>query len=245
MPLAGLQEVEAMAILGGHGTEEGCKVLAGFAGCAVQILLFTVCVSSLMLKWWLEQPRRKLQIFCLDSSKQIVGAGVIHVLNLLCAMAFTARQHSAADECAWYWVNIMIDTTLGVGVCWMLLKVTERIGGYNSGYYGKEGTGIDWEGQPDYGAWLKQIGMWVVIVSMMKMMVVVAMYTFAPMWETISVACTGWITNATTRLMFVMIFTPVCMNMFQFWVTDSFLKYKQKCKLEGAAGTADSYSTVS
>jgi len=220
-----------------------CKVLSGFSGIAVQFLLFTVCLSSLLLKWWLEQPRRKLPIFFLDGSKQILGAGVIHVLNLICAMTFNAvLAHSAADECAWYWVNIMMDTTVGVGVCWMLLKATERIFGYSSGYYGKETTGIDWEGQPDYGKWLKQIGMWFVIVSMMKMMVVCVMYTFAPMWVSISVACTGWITNPTVRLVFVMILTPVCMNMFQFWVTDSFLKYKQHNKLEAAAAT---YNTVS
>jgi len=224
-----------------HGAEEGCKVLSGFSGIAVQGLLFTVCVSCLLLKWWLEQPRRKLLVFFLDGSKQILGAGVIHILNLISAKAFTA-QHSAADECAWYWVNIMMDTTVGVGICWIMLKVSERVFGYNSGYYGKEVAGIDWEGEPDYGKWLKQVGMWCVVVAKMKMTVAVAMYTFAPMWESISIACTYWITTDTKRLMFVMILTPVCMNMFQFLVTDSFLKYSQK---KGSTGAAVSYNTVS
>jgi len=253
MPLAQLNVVEqpalaklqAMSRLGVNVAtalpEHECKVLSGFTGVAVQSTLFLVCVSTLLLKWWLEQPRRKLPIFFLDSSKQIVGAGVIHALNLICAMAFTSFQKSAADECAWYWVNIMIDTTFGVGVCWMLLKSSERMFGYSSGYYGKETTGIDWEEQPDYGKWLRQILMWCGIVATMKMMVVAVMYTFAPTWESISMNCTNWITNATLRLVFVMIVTPVCMNMFQFWVTDSFLKYK---KLKSDAMTG-SYNSVS
>lgn len=207
-----------------------CQVLSGNVAFIVQVLLFGICVSSLLFKWWMEVPRRKLQIFCLDSSKQFVGAGVIHALNLVCAVAFNSMQESAADECSWYWINIMIDTTFGVGVCWFLLKATERVFGYDSGHYGKGQTGIDWEANPDFNKWFSQISAWCLIVSTMKMIVVLIMWTFAPVWIRIAVACTHWIKQPTGRLVFVMIFTPMCMNMFQFWVTDSFLKYSKNIK---------------
>lgn len=220
---------------GPHGAliaqSKGCQVLGGFAGYAVQALLFSICVGSLLFKWWIERPQRKLQVFALDSSKQLIGAGVIHMSNLICALAFTHLEPSAADECAWYWVNIMIDTTFGVGVCYALLKVTERVFGYDSGNYGKGAqTGIDWEENPDFRRWLSQIMTWCVIVGIMKSGVVALMYTFAPFWESLSVTCTHWIANETARLVFVMIITPTCMNMFQFWVTDSFLKYTKTKK---------------
>lgn len=210
-----------------------CQVLSGNVAVIVQVLLFGICVSSLLFKWWMEVPRRKLQIFCLDSSKQFVGAGVIHVLNLMCAVAFTSMKESAADECSWYWINIMIDTTFGVGVCWLLLKATERLFGYDSGHYGKGPTGIAWETNPDFTKWLSQIMAWCLIVSTMKLFVVLIMWMFAPAWIHIAVACTHWIKQPTARLVFVMIFTPMCMNMFQFWVTDSFLKYSKSTNLAG------------
>jgi hypothetical protein len=202
-------------------------VLSGFSGIVVQALLFGVSVGSLLTKWWLEKPRRRFRIFFLDSSKQFLGAGVIHCLNLVCAVTFSHLQASAADECAWYWINIMIDTTFGVGVCWMLLKATEQIFGFDSGYYGKTASsGSDWEVSPQLGPWLAQISGWCVIVAVMKLTVVALMYSFAPLWEQLSITCTHWITNLNLRLVFVMIVTPTCMNMFQFCLTDSFLKYK-------------------
>merc|ERR1719408_1238675 len=111
------------------GSPKGCQVLADTFGFIVQGLLFAVCVSSLLFKWYMETPRRLFKIFLLDSSKQIVGAGVIHCLNMLCAMLFSTFEGAMADECAWYWINIMIDTTLGCVICWGFLKLTEKIFG--------------------------------------------------------------------------------------------------------------------
>lgn len=206
-----------------------CQVLGGFFGYVVQGLLFLLCMSVLLVKWRMEVPRRTLVVFFLDSSKQLVGAGVIHILNMVCAMVFSAQEHATADECAWYWVNIMIDTTLGVLVCYWLLKATERILGYESGNYGKDArTGIDWENDPDWWTWGKQIGVWCCIVCCMKGFVVVLMWAFHSFWEWLAMVCTHWITNRRWRLIFVMIVTPTAMNAFQFWVQDTFLKYKEK-----------------
>jgi len=217
-----------------------CQVLSGVSGYAVQALLFGFCVGGLLIKWRLEEPQRKLLIFFLDSSKQFVGAGVIHALNLICAMVFTRFEASAADECAWYWINIMIDTTFGVAVCFALLKVTERVFGYDSGHYGKGAqTGIDWQANPDFNKWLSQIFVWCCIVSIMKMVVVAVMFAFATLWERVAVTCTQWITNETMRLLFVMVLTPTCMNMFQFLATDSFLKYKKKLEKDTYTSNAE------
>lgn len=198
----------------------------------VQGLLFGVCVGSLLFKWRWEKPRRSLKVFALDSSKQFVGAGAIHIMNMACAMVFSAHATTTADECAWYWINIMLDTTFGVLVCWWLLKMTERLLGYDSGNYGKKAqTGIDWKDTPDYNKWMQQILVWCVIVSIMKLIVVVLMWIFASMWDRISILSTHWIYNRQLRLIFVMVVTPTLMNIFQFWVTDSFLKYnKNKVK---------------
>jgi len=226
------EPVVAMQLHASGSSPSQCQVLSGFFGYVVQGLLFLVCCGSLLLKWYLERPRRLFRIFFLDSSKQIFGAGVIHVLNMVCAILFSKIDGAMADECAWYWLNIMIDTTFGVLVCWALLKVTEKIFGYDSGHYGGKSaqTGIDWENSPDYRKWLTQIAVWGVIVVLMKLVVVVVMYAAAASWEKLAILCTHWIANHDHRLLFVMIVTPTVMNMFQFCVTDSFLKFAKKMK---------------
>jgi len=211
------------------GSPAGCQVLGDVFGVLVQGLLAAFVGSTLLAKWYLEKPRRQFQIFCLDSSKQVFGAGAIHVMNMVCAMAFAGDKADHGDECAWYWTNIMIDTTVGVGICYGLLKLTERLFGYDTGHYGrKAATGIDWQDNPDYSNWAKQILVWGAIVGMMKLIVVIIMYLFAPFWVRLSILATHWIEDKQMRLVFVMIITPTVMNLFQFIVQDSFLKYQQK-----------------
>eukprot|EP00929_Paragymnodinium_shiwhaense_P007830 TRINITY_DN111738_c0_g1_i1.p2 TRINITY_DN111738_c0_g1~~TRINITY_DN111738_c0_g1_i1.p2 ORF type:complete len:245 (+),score=55.11 TRINITY_DN111738_c0_g1_i1:77-811(+) len=232
-----LRGMTPAAVLSGHvhdhasllSTPKECQVLGDFFGFIVQGLLFGVCCSVLLAKWYFENPRREFRIFILDSSKQIVGAGVIHVLNMVCAVSFPALLKVDGDECAWYWVNIMIDTTFGVIVCYALLKASEAMFGYDSGHYGKgASTGIDWQQDPDYWKWAHQISVWCVIVSLMKLVVVVLMYLFASFWVHTAETCTHWIEDTKTRLVFVMIVTPTCMNIFQFCCTDQFIKYTKK-----------------
>lgn len=210
----------------GGETPKECQVLSDFFGVVVQGLLFLATLGTLLLKWRLEKPQRKFWIFLLDSSKQIAGAGMIHCLNMLCAFIFGHAGHGGADECSWYWVNIMLDTTFGVLVCYGLLKASERLLGYDSGKYGKGETGIDWEVNPDYRTWGEQITVWCFIVSLMKLVVVAVMFVGGSLWGWLAVTCTHWITSRKPRLIFVMIVTPLCMNIFQFVVTDTFLKYK-------------------
>lgn len=210
-----------------------CQVLGDTFGFLVQGLLFGFCVGSLVLKWRMEKPMRHFKTFILDSSKQLVGAGVIHCLNMICAMIFSSFDEASADECAWYWVNIMIDTTFGVLICYGFLRLTEKVFGYDSGHYGKKAeTGIDWEHSPDYGKWAAQISAWCVIVCAMKACVVLMMWLWAPFWEHLAILSTHWIMDRKLRLIFVMIVTPTCMNLFQFWVQDSFLKHSKKLKAE-------------
>ena len=77
---------------------------------------------------------------------------------MLCAFLFGRYLEATIDQCGWYWINIMIDTTVGVGIAYMFLKLTERVFGYESGNYGKgSSTGIDWAENPDYKTWFIQI----------------------------------------------------------------------------------------
>ena len=57
-------------------------------------------------------------------SKQFVSGMVIHGLNL--GLAYILSKGAKADQCVWYFINLVIDTTLGTLLCWIMLKLLDR-----------------------------------------------------------------------------------------------------------------------
>ncbi|CEM22556.1 unnamed protein product [Vitrella brassicaformis CCMP3155] len=111
-------------------TSERCELLGRFGsfGWWVQGLLGLISFSSLIIKRQRERVKRSWLVFGLDSSKQAAGALTLHLLNLLFAEGLSglARQPHH-DPCNWYWVNIMVDTTLGVLVTYLLLQQARKL----------------------------------------------------------------------------------------------------------------------
>jgi len=235
-----------------------CAILSGTFAMFIQGLLFLLSLVVLLVKWKLEVPPRSLPVFLRDSSKQIIGAGVIHCWNLGLAIVFhhhIETNSEEADECSWYWINIMIDTTLGVGINYCLLRFSEKYLKYDSGKYQDLErqeveiiTPLDTDPVTQYNgennstrqvisptsrnkylsAWAYQILIWLCICSVMKLIVAFIMFIGRHFWAHVGVICTHWIPGGHSyRLVFVMIITPVMMNCFQFYVTDSFLMWKK------------------
>jgi len=122
----------------------------------------------------------------------------------------------------------MLDTTLGTLITFVLLRLTERVFGYDSGDYGHESEArIDWEHAPDYRKWGRQILGWVAICFSMKGALASLMFAGRPVWERVGTFATNWCADdPQLQLVFVMICTPTVMNIFQFLVTDQFIKSK-------------------
>ncbi len=125
------------------GVEKECKLFPGAFGFMVQAILGIFCFSTLVFKWRREKPRRALHVFSRDCSKQVFGGLTLHLWNILAAMLFAHGEvekrlnggKSPADECDWYFVNILVDTTVGVFVTYKLLRISERVFQYKSGHY--------------------------------------------------------------------------------------------------------------
>jgi hypothetical protein len=81
-----------------------------------------------------EHPRRSQKIFFLvrivmmfkiqiiqDFLKQIVSTLLIHFMNVFLSMAmqYLAKR---GNECIWYFVNLVMDTSMGIGMCYLLHK---------------------------------------------------------------------------------------------------------------------------
>merc|ERR1719223_2135954 len=79
-----------------------------------------------------EKPRRKFETWFMDVTKQGLGAVYAHLLNMLVA-AIIASYHRSGndgkldDQCAWYAINYLVDTTFGLVLALMFLKILDYL----------------------------------------------------------------------------------------------------------------------
>ena len=106
-----------------------CSLFGVFGG-VIQLLLATICFLSLVIKRLAERPKRTWSVFILvyfnqDTSKQGFSALVAHVMNVMAALILS--QHQGNNPCLWYFITIVLDTTIGMMTAYGILKVVEKI----------------------------------------------------------------------------------------------------------------------
>jgi hypothetical protein len=67
-----------------------------------------------------EKPQRSWTIWFLDVAKQAFSAILAHFLNLLSSIMLSSLN---SDECVWYLIQMVIDSTLGVALCYLIINV--------------------------------------------------------------------------------------------------------------------------
>ncbi len=103
-----------------------CKLITGGFAIVVQMLLGTMAVLSLFIKRHRERPQRPLDVWVLDALKQCLAAGIAHVANI-CIAVYIADYAAHSDECAFYFINGSVDTTLGITLVYFLLRSITRL----------------------------------------------------------------------------------------------------------------------
>jgi hypothetical protein len=227
-----------------------CLVLPGLSGLAVQGLLALCCLGVFFLKRKNETAKlgdsaRTKEEFVLDASKQFAGAGWIHVMNLAFASGLNSFM-SNGDECEWYWINIMVDTTIGTGVAYVFLQIANAFirkkmpasaQDFKLGEYRGE------DGILSMSKYVKQLTVWLVVITCMKILMVLFMFLFSgPLLALAGFILAPFLTQPFLKLVVVMIFFPLVMDAFQIWMVDNFIK---KSSLHPSTGTEHDPELVS
>ncbi|KAI8377858.1 vacuolar membrane protein-domain-containing protein [Radiomyces spectabilis] len=207
--------------------EAGCKLMDGFA-IFIQLCLATAAFSTLIIKRQREHPQRPVRIWAFDVSKQLVGGIVIHSLNVVASYFFGVQPEAGqgSNPCVWYFLNIFVDTTLGVVILWSVLLgfryFTGKLqwSGFQSGVYG------DPPFQEQIKAWSKQLAVYIISLIIMKI-IVVAIFHLCPWISDFGRWVLQWtMGNYKLQVVFVMLIFPLVMNIIQFWVVDTIVKHK-------------------
>lgn len=82
--------------------------------------------------------RRPWKVWWYDTSKQGIGAIVIHLTNVYLAKLFQG------DPCTWYVINFLLDSTIGLLIVFIGIRLCQFLAYYKKwpaikfGVYGKE-----------------------------------------------------------------------------------------------------------
>ncbi|KAF4965763.1 hypothetical protein FSARC_6466 [Fusarium sarcochroum] len=222
-----------------------CSLLGSFA-LLVQGALGALALLSLVYKRWRERPQRPLKIWFFDVSKQVFGSVLVHIANIFMSMLTSGRfsvqvEPSAAaaitprsddddyapNPCSFYLLNLAIDTTLGIPILIVLLKILTGLVRFTpvgqppesvqSGNYGSP---------PKVWWWLKQSVIYFCGLFGMKVCVLI-IFIMMPWISKAGDWALGWTEgNEKLQIAFVMMIFPLIMNALQYYIIDSFIKAK-------------------
>lgn len=192
----------------------------------VQVLLAVMALGSLYWKRHHEFPKRKFRTWWLDVSKQGIGAVYAHITNMYVAAilpSLTRGNYILHDQCAWYAISFVTDTTVGLFFSLIFLGILNAQA-KKRGWDSLENTGV-YEGPDGMRHWRNQLISWMVILTLTKFPVVGVMWIFSPilsragdfLFEPLQ-------SNIRFELLFVMIIFPGICNFFYFWIADHYLK---------------------
>lgn len=210
-----------------------CVLFPGLAGVAIQFLLFGCCLIILLVKYSFEPRGRFFFDFLRDGSKQLAGAGWIHCLNIVFASGLgRALQSADTDACVYYFLNIVLDCTLGVAIeYWILQKLVallvDRFPEISTGHYRDE------NGFFQVRYYVPQLALWIGVVTLMKVCILILIYVANKPLTAIAEAILDVVpVDNEERLIFVMVVAPLAMNALQFVLTDMFLKGRRHATLD-------------
>ncbi|KAF4976702.1 hypothetical protein FZEAL_6666 [Fusarium zealandicum] len=221
-----------------------CSLLGSFA-LIVQAALGALALLSLVYKRWRERPQRPLKIWFFDVSKQVFGSVLVHIANIFMSMLTSGRfsvqveptpatvttrsdDDYAPNPCSFYLLNLAIDTTLGIPILIILLRVLTGLVRYTpvgqppesvqSGNYGSP---------PNVWWWLKQSVIYFCGLFGMKVCVLI-IFIMMPWISKAGDWALGWTEgNEKLQIAFVMMIFPLIMNGLQYYIIDSFIKLKE------------------
>ncbi|KAK4105555.1 hypothetical protein N658DRAFT_512978 [Parathielavia hyrcaniae] len=242
-----------------------CRLLGSFA-ILVQLALGALALLALVYKRWRERPQRPVRIWWFDVSKQVFGSVLVHAANVFMSLLTSGRvtigvEAAAAavglagggdggggsvggggegyvpNPCSFYLLNLGIDTTIGIPVLIVIVRVLTRLVAFTplgnppesiqSGNYGDPPNAL-W--------WLKQSLIYFCGLMGMKLCVLF-LFMMLPWLPRIGDWALGWTEgNEKLQIVFVMMLFPLIMNALQYYIIDSYIKKQDVLAVDGEAG---------
>mmetsp|Transcript_15838 Transcript_15838/g.43972 ORF Transcript_15838/g.43972 Transcript_15838/m.43972 type:complete len:270 (-) Transcript_15838:237-1046(-) len=223
--------------------EGGTCQLFGRFGIFVQLLIGAWCLLTLVVLWRCEaaDKRRPFLTWLGDMSKQLVGAAWGHFMNVFLALFVGNELEGGStlnNQCVWYLMGFLSDILVVTFLCWWATSAARplirRKCGIDIGDYDQsdlhspspDGVAVV-KGVPPWAMWCIQTGIWLAIMTAVKVVVSVAMFSAQShlyRWLAMAFQYGGLCHHARAQLITSVIIVPVIGDAFQLAVQDGFLK---------------------
>ena len=208
-----------------------CEMFGGF-GVLIQAILGAAAFSILIVKRYVEKPRRAWKIWFYDVAKQIISSLVLHLFNLIISAVLSGDEKDA-DACVWYFVTVVLDCTLGAFLSYIFMWLTDGIANSSDWTFLKTGlyyeefmTGNKKNYRLIWKKYLSQLGVWLVITLIVKIILLIMLKICKLFLVNLGTFFLSPFSNPKVRLFMVIIIFPVILNALYFWVVDNILKLK-------------------
>ncbi|CAI5756362.1 unnamed protein product [Candida verbasci] len=218
--------------------EGKCELIGSFS-LFTQLLLGLLCLSSLVIKRiYFEYPiRRNFKIWCFDVSKQLIGAFGVHIFNITLSTLKTSDDLSNLileepdiddDACDWYFLNIVLDCTIGVYILYLVFKFMNHI---CKDYFhitniesGKYGNNLN---SPSFKAFFKQLIIYFISLMITKVILYIGVeiFEYQLLWICKNILL-YWLNDYSDEfeIFIVMFIIPIIMNCLQLILIDNFIR---------------------
>ncbi|XP_065829162.1 store-operated calcium entry regulator STIMATE-like [Oscarella lobularis] len=195
--------------------DDSCDLTDTF-GVAMQAVLAVVAFSTLIFKRMCEPKlrRRYWRIWAADSAKQAFGALVLHFANI----GFS--KFNPHNQCTWYFINFILDSTLGLLIIFVFLKLAEcvvKCGKWKALKSGEYGSPFH------FSWWCGQCIVYLIVMASEKMLIICFM--LIPFWDKVADFVLP-IKDRKAKDAVVMLIVPFIVNIIMFWVVDSIIMRK-------------------
>jgi hypothetical protein len=130
---------------------------------------------------------------------------------------------SLNDQCAWYAICYLVDTTLGLVLSVWGLKLVDHLA-HKRDWISLKHNGV-YEGPGGLFHWANQVLVWMLIQTVAKFIIYYFMVLCSePLAYFGKILFDPFQSNIRLELLFVMIFFPGVLNVIYFWIADHFLK---------------------
>lgn len=201
-----------------------CTLLGGQFAAFIQASLAILCIATLIVKRQYENPRRELFIWFLDVMKQGIGSSFGHFSNIYLSILISNSLPEYSDQCQWYGLTYIIDCSFGTLWNLLCLQCLELCILRNPFLFRLFNFG-DYGNPPQFTIFIIQLLVWLVFVITGKLLIIAFMYHFLlPINTLMSYLFWPLKEFPELELVLVMVLIPTVLNIFQFWITDAFIK---------------------
>ncbi|KAJ3317295.1 hypothetical protein HDV06_001717 [Boothiomyces sp. JEL0866] len=203
--------------------DKKCELIDSFA-ILVQILMASLALASLLYKRSIETPQRPMLIWAMDTAKQAIAASLIHFANILLSYITSVLPQQSTNPCVWYFLNLALDTTVGVYILYIFLSGIHSV----AEYFNIKDIEMGHYGHPPRVAYINVVYTLDQATDLIfdRMLVVTVTLVLVPIFGIIATWILSPLSDERYQVIFVMFIFPLIMNIIQAWLIDKVIKGK-------------------